>query len=117
MTVFSKIDKKVIAVSVIILAVVLIGVVLIYGFVAGKPGDIKNLTGGAKVEQNNNANEAAPQVEVGTGGVTIEGDNNTGLLICSDKCGDGICQNENVVCDNLNCACFEDTELCPQDCE
>lgn len=41
-----------------------------------------------------------------------------GLTVCVDQCGDGICQNAVPSCEenNLNCICLENTSDCPQDC-
>ena len=54
---------------------------------------------------------ANPQIE-------LKGENH-GLIICADKCGDGICQDKVVTCadGNLNCSCQESKEECPSDCK
>lgn len=50
-------------------------------------------------------------------GIEIQTGSQTGLNICIDKCGDGVCQKVDLKCvDNLNCICLEDTNECPQDC-
>ena len=43
---------------------------------------------------------------------------NSVLLVCVDKCGDGVCQEVATDCKegNLNCACLENITDCPQDC-
>ena len=42
-----------------------------------------------------------------------------GLIVCVYKCGDGICQKDNVSCDanDMNCICQESIQECPQDCK
>jgi len=42
-----------------------------------------------------------------------------GLIVCVDKCGDGVCQKDNTSCDSksLNCTCQESFQECPQDCK
>jgi|SRR3989344_4850200 len=41
-----------------------------------------------------------------------------GLTICSDKCGDGVCQPEaEIKCDGPNCVCKENKQECSQDCK
>lgn len=61
-------------------------------------------------QENESADDFGAQVEyIGEPG---------GLTICSDKCGDGICQVESEKkCANLNCVCQEDKQECPQDCK
>jgi hypothetical protein len=39
------------------------------------------------------------------------------LLICADKCGDGICQISNENCGEIDCICLETPQDCPQDCK
>jgi hypothetical protein len=64
------------------------------------------------IENNNPANPLS-DVEVET-----QGGNVGGLFVCSDKCGDGICQQEiEKDCKNLNCTCVETKTDCPQDCK
>lgn len=61
--------------------------------------------------------EEAPQIEVKA---IPETENGGGLLmVCVDKCGDGICQKAETACEggNLNCVCFETPVDCPQDCK
>lgn len=42
----------------------------------------------------------------------------TGLFICLDKCGDGVCQTADLLCtDKLNCPCVESRDNCPSDCK
>lgn len=46
-------------------------------------------------------------------------DNSGGFLsVCVDKCGDGVCQKVDTVCESggLNCVCEENLQECPQDC-
>jgi hypothetical protein len=50
-----------------------------------------------------------------------QGNGSTGLFICADKCGDGVCQTSDPNCgesdSNLNCICPETQQECPQDCQ
>jgi len=53
-------------------------------------------------------------------GIEVEGGEPSGLIICQDNCGDGICQKPNEPCENndrLNCSCAETPQDCPQDCK
>ncbi|MBI2054011.1 MAG: hypothetical protein HYT36_01635 [Candidatus Staskawiczbacteria bacterium] len=50
--------------------------------------------------------------------IKIEAIQGTGLSICQDKCGDGVCQAEESECDKgMNCICKETKEECPADCK
>ncbi len=52
--------------------------------------------------------------------IQIKTEGNVGsLLICSDQCGDGICQKTDPNCKNgnLNCICPETKDNCSQDCK
>lgn len=61
---------------------------------------------------NNNTNNTGPGNDT-----SVELIQNDGLLVCSDMCGDGICQEESS-CEggSLNCICPEVQLECPQDC-
>ena len=55
----------------------------------------------------------------GMPGVQTEGTDSERLIICADKCGDGVCQKTDPTCEkgNLNCVCAETKQDCPQDCK
>ena len=98
---FTKIDKKILIISIIAFVAILLIGFLVY----------RNLSfGGAKVESNNSSS----QVEIET-----KGTNNKGTItVCVDECGNGVCQKVNPYCaDNLNCVCEETPQECPQDCK
>ena len=114
-------SKKKIVVLIIILIVVLIGGFFALEYVSAPENKTENNLNdadGAEVDQNNNSDNFQPEVEIG--GVEVNGNNNSGLIICSDKCGDGVCQTKDLECNdksNLNCTCPETKEDCPQDCK
>ena len=105
------ITKKIIIISVVILAVILIG-----GFGAYKlwlaGSDVQNAGDQEPVNTQEDSSEfGAPDIDY-----EVEGGG--GLVICSDKCGDGVCQStEDKECKNVNCVCLENRAECPQDCK
>lgn len=106
--------KKILIISVIVIVVVLAAGFFVFKFLT-QPENL------IQTEQPNNQNntEEVPQVQLEVGGVQTEGENNQGgLIICSDKCGDGVCQKSDPECkDNMNCICPETPQDCPQDCK
>jgi len=43
---------------------------------------------------------------------------NVGVItVCQYKCGDGICQKDDGVCNDMNCICAETPKDCPEDCK
>lgn len=137
MTIFSKIDKKVLFILIIIIAIILLVGFIVYQYVAGGyPSgrvNVQNLIGGAQTEKksDNTSDDQgnpvinAPQVQIQAGGVQAQGEPGGypglgTLSVCSDKCGDGVCQKTDSNCDkdnNLNCICLETPQECPQDCK
>lgn len=129
MTIFSKVDKKVLIILIVVLVAILLVGFMVYQYVAGSNVKVQNLTGGAQTEKkSNNAfgdqNKTAtnaPQAQIEIGGVQAQGDTGGGTLsVCLDKCGDGICQKTDSNCgkdNNLNCICPEIPQECPQDCK
>ena len=117
---FTKIDKKILIVLILVLAVILIAGFLFYKYLNQLPESVKNSNDGASTEnlsgdQNNNV----PQFQIEQGGIGAQGENGGGsLTVCSDKCGDNICQKTDPECEDnsLNCVCPETVEDCPQDC-
>ena len=73
----------------------------------------------AYVQNSISGTDNAPQVQVQAEGAVTQSDNGAGmLLVCVDKCGDGVCQKSDPECkDNLNCVCLETPQDCPQDCK
>ncbi|OGZ62451.1 MAG: hypothetical protein A3C58_03625 [Candidatus Staskawiczbacteria bacterium RIFCSPHIGHO2_02_FULL_34_10] len=112
---FIKIDRKILLV-VILLILVLIGSFFLY----------KNLNQNNNLEtQQENLNKKdntldqkeKPQIQLNNPDIEVQGGG--GLFICSDLCGDGICQKTEPTCKNgsLNCICPETPQECPQDCK
>lgn len=104
----SKIDKKVVVIAVVFLVLLLVGGVFAYKYLTDIRTEVENTNGSENIENQNSEGEA---------NIEIEGGTQNGLIICSDKCGDGICQPPEEKCDNLNCICKEDKQECPQDCK
>ena len=61
---------------------------------------------------------SSPSVIIQDNGITVEGGGSGGLIVCSDACGDGTCQKEDLTCEkgSLNCVCAETKQDCPSDC-
>ena len=72
------------------------------------------LTGTPESEQNPDAAGTNVGVEVEATSTSPKGM----LLVCIDKCGDGICQNV-AACEegDMNCVCTENKQECPADCK
>lgn len=115
-------DKK--KIGVVIIGLVIIGVA---GFLAYKylslPGiRNQNLTGGP-AQTSSETPVASPQnsgnMVTPLPSLSVEANGSGGIFtICSDKCGDGICQKKDPECkDNMNCICPETKDDCPQDCK
>lgn len=123
---FTKMDKKILTISVITLVIILALVFLAYKYIDSIGTQIENTAGGASTEtqidqQSSNEQDAmisAPQIEIEAD--SVSGSNNGGLTICLDECGNGVCQAVDEECldqdNNLNCVCAENFEDCPQDC-
>lgn len=117
---FTKINKKTLVISAFFLGLMLATVFLGYKYYA-------NINSNKEPDQNlpetslqNNAEATEKQTDVKEPESNIEviTGNGGGLTVCSDKCGDGVCQKIVPDCkDNkLNCICQEDYAECPQDC-
>ena len=121
---FSKIDKKVLVISIIVIIAILLVGFVVYQYIkeySQNPSEVKNLTGGAQTEQaagdiSSDQDKNVPQIQIQAEGGTGLGS----LTVCSDKCGDGICQKTDPACGkdtNLNCICPETPQECPKDCK
>jgi hypothetical protein len=114
MTLFSKGDKKILIILITAIVVILLFGFVIYQYMLGSGVKVQNITGGAGDQ--GKPTISAPEVQI-----EAQGGNDPGSLsICSDKCGDGICQRTDTDCggeDNPNCTCLETAQECPQDCE
>ncbi len=113
---FLKIDKKILIILSIILVVVLIAGFFVYKYSRevkittenNESGEIIE-TPGEQSQEQSPINLENPQVETKPA---------SGLTVCIDKCGDGICQPANTDCGNsLNCVCSETKTDCPSDCK
>lgn len=68
-------------------------------------------------EQNGQEQQRVQEPENKSGTPVIEMQEQSGIFVCVDKCGDGICQPPEKECDNLNCVCLENPQECPADCK
>lgn len=117
--------------NLIILAVLLAVVLAVGFFIYRYSTAVKTEGSNSANEQNqpktenppdNSGNQGNPlQVELEQGGIKAEGTDGGGSLsVCSDKCGDGVCQQPDPTCDinnSMNCTCPETPQDCPQDCK
>ena len=114
-------DKKLL-ISIIVLAILVVGGIWAYMYFNDQPTlapQNQEQSFDSAQDEPNNQNSNPLQ----NGGIEIEtgNGNSGGLTICSDKCGDGICQDtqEELTCKsgNPNCICKESVSECPQDCK
>lgn len=127
---FTKIDKKVLIVAIVVLLLVLGVVFFAYTYLVSGKKDLNSNNSQATQQQTiqapqDNTQENNPIIEelekpqIQFQNPTIGTQEKGSLMICADKCGDGICQKAGEVCpenDHLNCACGETIQECPQDC-
>lgn len=93
---------------IIVLAVLTAGF-FVFEYLKQKKSALQGSIGQENIENNAEQPPENPKVETGKP---------TGLFICADKCGDGICQESNDECkDNMNCVCPESKEECSADCQ
>ncbi|MEK7658747.1 MAG: hypothetical protein AAB352_02660 [Patescibacteria group bacterium] len=126
---FTKIDKKILLISAVLLIIFLIVGFFIYknliesSATNDEKGDVIETQDQQKIEeapQNSNLQNNSPEITIPEGGIkTDNGNTGAGLSICSDRCGDGVCQKSDSECkvDSLNCVCQETKEECPNDCK
>lgn len=118
---FTKIDKKILIISIAAIVLILLAGFLAFEYLTKPENKIENSIGGTGTEiqpDNQNSGEEVPKIGVNVGGVQTEGGNQKGLTICSDKCGDGVCQAADPECKkDMNCICAETPQDCPQDCK
>ena len=117
---FSKIDKKVLIWLIAVLVIAALAGIAAYMRLVKNAVEVQNSAGGASTE-NNESQQNSPDIELELGDAQVEGGAGSGgLIICSDRCGDNVCQTEDPECpgeNSLNCVCLETPEECPQDCE
>jgi hypothetical protein len=106
------------------LIVLVVGALLYYQLVMQKSStqNTTQTTQATSVTAPNEDNNQSPNVDVALpdNGIQYTPGNGGGTLtICQDKCGDGICQAKDATCPSgdLNCACAETKQECPQDCK
>ena len=127
---FTKIDKKILIALIITIIVILLLGFVAYEYVLAPEFNTKNSANGVKTEQktenpsgNDNTANISTQVQLQAGGVQVQatdGNSNGNFSVCSDKCGDGICQKTDPNCtkdNSMNCICPETPQECPQDCK
>lgn len=113
-------NKKNLIILAVFSAVILVAGFLAYQYFAGTKTENNNPSNG----QNQQNTEVTPGdesiIEDNAQSVQIEADTGGGgLIICSDKCGDNVCQQPDPDCDmqkSMNCTCPETPQDCPQDC-
>lgn len=125
-------SKKIIIASVIAVILLAVAGFFYYQFYLGKnPAPVANENANVKntdtTQQNidtqtaPSANQDTPSAKLEAGGTfKAEGTNGGGmLLICEDRCGDGVCENKAEDCsaNTLKCVCPETPQDCSQDCK
>jgi len=111
------INKKVVIALVVVLAVVAVAVFLIFKYTSSPRETAPQDFAGAVNSGNKNSE---PESQVNIEGMEVEtegGSSGGGLIVCLDKCGDGICQKSDSACEGMNCVCPETPQECPQDCQ
>ena len=127
---FTKIDKKILAVSAILLILIFIAGLALYGYIINRNDKIKMPADENTAVETSTMTENIPDIKFQNGsiqmqdssdpkGIPSEQAEEPTLTVCVDKCGDGICQKKNLDCkdSNLNCVCQEMVSDCPQDCK
>lgn len=108
--IFTKIDKKVLVILIVVLVVAVILGFSFYKYFISRGLGVKNA-----------AKDNAPQVQLNGLDVKAEGQNGGGTLsVCVDECGNGVCQQTDLSCgsgSDLNCICAESAKDCPEDCK
>jgi hypothetical protein len=66
------------------------------------------------VEQGGQVQESFPAICISKEGIRFVQPSSGRLKACTDKCGDGQCQE--IVCMAVGCPCSESHESCPKDC-
>lgn len=114
--VFSKIDRKVLIVLVIILIMALVAGILSYRYLKQVREEIKQ----KETEKIEGAGWQTGILEIQNepdSQVSGDSDDNSFITICVDKCGDNFCQTVDSISSNdSNLPCSETPETCPKDC-
>ncbi|MBM3206053.1 MAG: hypothetical protein FJZ43_00310 [Candidatus Staskawiczbacteria bacterium] len=110
-------NKKFLLISIVGIVLAVIGALLAYSYIfQNNETNLDFIESKNTQNQTNNSNDS----NVGIDGIELKTSNEVkeGLIICSDKCGDGICQDKNSMCEDgsLNCICIESALDCPSDC-
>lgn len=122
-------NKKSLIILIAVIVIILLAGAGVYLYFQAPAPSVENSAGGAETTQKeekegvvdgqNKASENQ-QYDAQIGGIKVEGGNSGGLTVCSDRCGDGVCQQADPDCgagNNLNCVCPETKDDCPQDCK
>ncbi len=122
--VLTNTHKKILIVSAILIVAGAASAVVFYKNAHQAP--VAPVTPAPESEQTPNTNATQPpspqSPNITNGGITVTPQNPSSqgiFTICSDKCGDGICQKADPTCksDDPNCVCPETVKECPQDCK
>lgn len=123
--IFLKIDKKILIILGIILIIALIAGFFVYKYSKDVEKTVQNTESETIIktpdEQIITPETTLPKQEkeqLPVNLVNPQVEPQSGLVICADRCGDGICQPAGTICDdNLNCICAETKADCPSDCK
>lgn len=99
-------NKKIILILIVAFAVFFIAGVLVFQYINKIESTENNSVNTEKSPANSEAVKNKENKE-----------NKGSLIICADKCGDGICQISNEDCGEIDCICLETPQDCPKDCQ
>jgi len=131
---FSKIDKKVLTVALILLVIILAVGLFAYKSLNIQNPEVENSLGGVNTEspegegqqnfpsENNQPINVEAETNGSQSGIQIEAEATNGggtLTMCLDECGNGVCQAKDDECAKTgsNCVCPETSADCPTDCK
>ena len=113
-------DKKILyTIGAIIIILIVAGVAyFMYWNNQGSNVPLNNAV--SNTESSNTATQTQPTtVDAGVTIKSVNSGTSGSITVCSDKCGDNICQKTDTSCTpgSLNCICAESHQDCPADCK